>query len=183
MIIPQQQDLFTIIFTWKYQNIGICATIASRLNDTKKIEIYWQRGVDNEAYYFTKYHATVYHRNMWIIYIRDKIQCLELNTTSQLKKWDIISLRRFVDPAVTAGSRYQWNRRHKYPLWPFGTDGTLWCPYPQKPTPIRNDNSTATGFIYDNIHMKISKYWDMRYYCFKIEWHKKNWNLLAKRSR
>ena len=34
----------------------------------------------------------------------------------------------------------------------------------QKPTPIRNGNSTETGFVYDNIHMKISKSWDMHYY-------------------
>ena len=27
---------------------------------------------------------------------------------------------------------------------------------PQKPTPIRTDNSTATGFVYENIHMKRS---------------------------
>ena len=34
----------------------------------------------------------------------------------------------------------------------------------QKPTPIRTDNSAATGFIYDNIHTQISKSWDMYYY-------------------
>lgn len=32
------------------------------------------------------------------------------------------------------------------------------------PTPIKTDNSTATGFIYDNIHQRRSKSWDMRYY-------------------
>ena len=51
----------------------------------------------------------------------------------------------------------------------------------QKPTPIRNDSSTETGFVYDNIHMKISKSWDMHYYClqyhmtqeqFKIYWQR-----------
>ena len=36
--------------------------------------------------------------------------------------------------------------------------------HPQKPTPMITENSTATGFVYDNIHMKISKYWDMHYY-------------------
>ena len=36
--------------------------------------------------------------------------------------------------------------------------------HPQPPTPIKTDNSTATGFVYDNIHQKRSKTWDMRYY-------------------
>ena len=35
------------------------------------------------------------------------------------------------------------------------------------PTPILTDNSSAYGFIYDNINSKKSKIWDMRYYCFK----------------
>jgi hypothetical protein len=51
----------------------------------------------------------------------------------------------------------------------------------QPPTPIKTDNSTATGFIYDNIHQKRSKSWDMRYYWlrdrilqkqFKFFWEK-----------
>ena len=50
---------------------------------------------------------------------------------------------------------------------------------PQKLTPTRTDNSTETGFVYDSIHMKRSKSWDMRYYWlrdritkeqFKIYW-------------
>ena len=36
--------------------------------------------------------------------------------------------------------------------------------HPQPPTPIKTDNSTAHGFIHDNIHQKRSKSWDMRYY-------------------
>ena len=36
--------------------------------------------------------------------------------------------------------------------------------HPQPPTPIKTDNSTACGFIHDNIHQKRSKSWDMRYY-------------------
>ena len=36
--------------------------------------------------------------------------------------------------------------------------------HPQPPTPIKTDNSTTTGFVYDNIHQKRSKSWDMRYY-------------------
>ena len=34
----------------------------------------------------------------------------------------------------------------------------------QPPTPVKTDNSTAQGFIEDNIHMKKSKSWDMRYH-------------------
>ena len=30
--------------------------------------------------------------------------------------------------------------------------------------PLKTENSTATGFVYDNIHQKRSKSWDMRYY-------------------
>ena len=36
--------------------------------------------------------------------------------------------------------------------------------HPQPPTPVKTDNSTANGFIHDNIHQKKSKSWDMRYY-------------------
>ena len=34
----------------------------------------------------------------------------------------------------------------------------------QPPTPIKTDNSTATGFVYDNIRQRRTKTWDMRYY-------------------
>ena len=34
----------------------------------------------------------------------------------------------------------------------------------QPPTPIKTDNSTAQGFIYDNIHQQRSTSWDMQYY-------------------
>jgi len=34
----------------------------------------------------------------------------------------------------------------------------------QPPTPIKTDNSTANGFVHDNIHQKRSKSWDMRYH-------------------
>ena len=36
--------------------------------------------------------------------------------------------------------------------------------YPQPPTPLKTDNTTANGFIHDNIQQKRSKSWDMRYY-------------------
>ena len=36
--------------------------------------------------------------------------------------------------------------------------------HPQPPTPLKTDNTTATGFVYNNIHQKRSKSWDMRYH-------------------
>ena len=36
--------------------------------------------------------------------------------------------------------------------------------HPQPPTQITTDNSTAHHFVYDNIHQKRSKSWDMRFY-------------------
>ena len=36
--------------------------------------------------------------------------------------------------------------------------------HPQPPTPIKTDNSTTNGFIHNNIHLKKSKSWDMRYH-------------------
>jgi len=51
----------------------------------------------------------------------------------------------------------------------------------QPPTPIKTDNSTASGFVHNNIHQKRSKSWDMRYHWlrdrqtkqqFRIYWDK-----------
>ena len=36
--------------------------------------------------------------------------------------------------------------------------------HPQPPTPLKTNNDVAHNFIYDNINLKNSKYWDMRYY-------------------
>ena len=36
--------------------------------------------------------------------------------------------------------------------------------HPQPPTSVKTDNSTAHGFLYNNINQKKSKSWDMRYY-------------------
>jgi hypothetical protein len=58
--------------------------------------------------------------------------------------------------------------------------------HPRPPTLIKTDNSTANGFVHDNIHQKRSKPWDMRYYWirdritqqqFKVYWDKgiNNW--------
>jgi len=51
----------------------------------------------------------------------------------------------------------------------------------QPPTPIKTDNSTASGFVHNNTHQKRSKSWDMRYHWlrekqtkndFRIFWDK-----------
>jgi hypothetical protein len=53
--------------------------------------------------------------------------------------------------------------------------------HPQPATPIKTDNATATGFVYNNINQKKSKSWDMRYYWlrdrenqghFKVRWER-----------
>ena len=50
----------------------------------EKFGVYWKIGADNEADYFTKHHATVYHRNTQSRYTRDKMKSLEHSITSQL---------------------------------------------------------------------------------------------------
>ena len=42
----------------------------------QQFNIYWQRGLDNHADYFTKHHATAHHRQTRAQYVRDKIACL-----------------------------------------------------------------------------------------------------------
>ena len=36
--------------------------------------------------------------------------------------------------------------------------------HPQPPTAIKTDNATAHGFVHNNMHLRKSKTWDMRYY-------------------
>ena len=48
--------------------------------------------------------------------------------------------------------------------------------HPQPPTPIKTDNSTANGFIHNNIHQKRSKSWDMRYYWLRERQTKQQFN-------
>ena len=47
----------------------------------------------------------------------------------------------------------------------------------QPPTPIKTDNSNATGFIYDNIHQRRSKTWDMRYYWLRDRSNQRQFNI------
>ena len=48
--------------------------------------------------------------------------------------------------------------------------------HPQPPTPIKTDNSTANGFIHDNIHQKKSKSWDMKYHWLRERMTKQQFN-------
>ena len=47
----------------------------------------------------------------------------------------------------------------------------------QPPTPIKTDNSTANGFVHDNINLKKSKSWDMRYYWLRDRTLQKQFNI------
>ena len=49
--------------------------------------------------------------------------------------------------------------------------------HPQPPTPLKTDNSTATGFIYDNIHQKRSKSWNMRYHWLRDKQTQQQFNI------
>jgi len=45
--------------------------------------------------------------------------------------------------------------------------------HPQNSTIITTDNSTAHSFVYDNIHQKRSKSWDMRFYWLRDRMNQK----------
>ena len=49
--------------------------------------------------------------------------------------------------------------------------------HPQPPTPLKTDNSTATGFVYDNIQQKQSKAWDMSYYWLRDRQTQQQFNI------
>ena len=49
--------------------------------------------------------------------------------------------------------------------------------HPQPPTPLKTDNSTATGFVYINIHQKRSKSWDMRYHWLRDKQTQQQFNI------
>ena len=49
--------------------------------------------------------------------------------------------------------------------------------HPQPPTLLKTDNTTATGFVYDNIHQKRSKAWDMRYHWLHNRQTKQQFNI------
>ena len=47
----------------------------------------------------------------------------------------------------------------------------------QPPTPLKTDNSTAFGFVYNNIHQKRSKSWDMRHHWLRDRMIRENLNV------
>ena len=49
--------------------------------------------------------------------------------------------------------------------------------HPQPPTPIKTDNSTANSFVHDNINLKKSKSWDMRYYWLRDRINQSQFNI------
>ena len=53
----------------------------------------------------------------------------------------------------------------------------------QKPTRIKTDNSVANGFVHNNIHLRRSKTWDMRYYSLKDNEEKGNINVYWKQGK
>ena len=55
--------------------------------------------------------------------------------------------------------------------------------HPQTPTMIKTDNETACGFVNNNIHLRKSKTWDMRYYWLKDQEHKSIMNIYWKRGK
>ena len=52
--------------------------------------------------------------------------------------------------------------------------------HPQPPIPIKTDNSTAHGFIYNNINMRCSKSWDMRYHWLRDRQNQKQFDIYWK---
>ena len=53
----------------------------------------------------------------------------------------------------------------------------------QQSTPIRTDNSTATGFIHNNINMKRTKSWDMRYHWLQDRTTRKQFNVYWEKGK
>ena len=49
--------------------------------------------------------------------------------------------------------------------------------HPQPPTPVKTDNTTATAFVYNNIHQKRSKSWDMRYHWLRDRQTQQQFNI------
>ena len=52
----------------------------------------------------------------------------------------------------------------------------------QPPTPLKTDNSTANGFIHNNIRQKRSKSWDMRYYWLRDKMVQTQFNFFERKD-
>ena len=55
--------------------------------------------------------------------------------------------------------------------------------HPQSPTMIKTDNETVCGFINNNIHIRKSKTWDMRYYWLRNQEQKSIINIYRKQGK
>ena len=53
----------------------------------------------------------------------------------------------------------------------------------QPPTPIKTDNETAHAFVHNNMHLRKSKTWDMRYYWLRDNMAKQNIAVYWKRGK
>ena len=52
----------------------------------QQFKIYWDKGVNNDADYFTKHHATVDHCAKQVCYVKDKIQMLQVYFSQRLQQ-------------------------------------------------------------------------------------------------
>ena len=48
------------------------------------MKVYWHKGKNNDADYFTKTHTTPHHRSMRPNYVQDKINCITNATDKDL---------------------------------------------------------------------------------------------------
>ena len=55
--------------------------------------------------------------------------------------------------------------------------------HPQLATPIKTDNNTAHGFVHNNIHLRKSKTWDMRYYWLRTNNNKTLLTFIGKKEK
>lgn len=94
-------------------------------------------------------------------YLSDHPRCTQTLSLNGAILVECKTLRHVVSTAAeaeTAGVFH--NTQMAIPIWRIlGFLG-----HPQPDTPVKTDNTTATGFIHNNIHQKRSKSWDMRYY-------------------
>ena len=66
------------------------------------------------------------------------------------------------------------NETMAVPIWHVLKKG-----HPQSVTPLKTDNSAASGFVYKNIHKKQSKLWDMRYHWLRNCYTQQHFNMFC----
>ena len=67
-------------------------------NNKQFFNVYWDKGIDNDADYFTKYHPTVHHRQQRPNFVQDSFRILEDKINSI---YEVIGHRWCVDPVHT----------------------------------------------------------------------------------